>query len=164
MLIRTEDARYLHAVATALAAGTLPVSEQTVECPECGEEQTYNANDGHVVVLDNDNEDFDEATALVVIACEGLWVVNPAAVGIDFPLWQEWKVGKYVDMALNWIREDMADNEYPDGPPRSTADLPANRAHEAVGLPFGDDEYGQALLHGFYAELDRRLQAGEFDR
>lgn len=49
----------------------------TDTCPECGEVRPD--DDAHVVL-----------EGAVVVGCEGYWVVNPNAVGITSPTWDDW--------------------------------------------------------------------------
>lgn len=105
MIIRTRDAEYVQAVIAALAAGVLPGRELTTMCPECQGEQTYLHNDGHVVVLDD--EDDPGALVAVVICCEGFWVVDPKRVGIDSPNWQDWRE----NAAQRWHEIEVENDE-----------------------------------------------------
>jgi hypothetical protein len=72
-----ERAAYLAAVITALMRRD-PALDPYVSpiCPECGQIPEPD-DDGHSVL-----------GAVVVIGCEGYWVINPNVVGIHRPTWQ----------------------------------------------------------------------------
>jgi hypothetical protein len=81
MIVNTKAARYLVAVCTALDTGTLhPDARRTMTCPEC---------DDHVNLLhDSDHILWDgPGGPVLIIGCEGYWVINPNLVGIDSPNW-----------------------------------------------------------------------------
>ncbi len=81
LLTRDRTADYLAAVTGVV--DTLPAETVTDRCPECGEQQTYRDNDDHIVIVRNATGEL-----VVVVGCEGYWVVDPALAGIDAPNWQ----------------------------------------------------------------------------
>jgi len=61
---------------------------QTVICPECGDIPTpsrmggLNGDSVYTHILDADG--------FVLIACEGYYVINPNAIGLNQPGWHDW--------------------------------------------------------------------------
>jgi hypothetical protein len=82
MIVDTKTARYLMMVCVALDTNTLhPDARRTTTCPECNETVTAFDTD-HVVWTGG-----RIGTCVLVIGCEGYWVINPNLVGIDSPNW-----------------------------------------------------------------------------
>lgn len=55
----------------------------TTVCPECGRDKTYSDFDFHPWI-------HQMIGPFIAIACEGYWVINPNAVGISRPDWNDW--------------------------------------------------------------------------
>jgi hypothetical protein len=88
VIIRSDSTEYVLAVVEALRNGELPARELSVVCPDCDQPQTFLDNDNHLVVLADEHR--IAGGVVVVICCQGLWAIDPAAVGIDTPNWQGW--------------------------------------------------------------------------
>jgi hypothetical protein len=86
MIFTVETAQYVYNVTTALASGkTLP--QMTNVCPECNDRLGF-FNTGEHVVFDTNPEDRGSIDALVIIvACEGYWMIDPNLVGIPSEGW-----------------------------------------------------------------------------
>lgn len=82
MIVDKDIATYVLAVVTAVNNGDLYTEDLTSGCPECGEEQTDAYSDAHLVTVTPAGQ------TVVIVACEGYWVVDPALVDIQHPNWQ----------------------------------------------------------------------------
>jgi len=78
----TDEARYLAAARAAIDAGDdLAAPWLTISCRECGcIPDAHDPEPDHVLYA-----------GYVLIGCEGYWQVNPRALGIDAPRWQDWR-------------------------------------------------------------------------
>lgn len=88
MRIDTELAAYLTKVTKALDDGNLlafPHDTVGSKCPECGDD-VWLADSEHVYWTDD--HPHQDPRVVVIVGCEGYWIVNPALVGIDKPSWQ----------------------------------------------------------------------------
>ena len=83
MRIDLRDARYALAVVEMIVTERLPHEARTNECPECAEVQGHLENDDHLVWSSSKGDE-----VVVIIGCEGYWVVDPSLVGINSPNWQ----------------------------------------------------------------------------
>lgn len=84
MIFTVEIAQYVYNVTTALAAGkTFEV--MTNECPECGEALGFFNTDGHIVY--DASTDDDAERVIIIVACEGYWMIDPNLVGIVSKGW-----------------------------------------------------------------------------
>lgn len=103
MQINLREARYILAVVQAIVQETLPVEARTNECPECTGTilpADFAAQRDHLVWVSQAGDE-----VVVIIGCEGYWVVDPALVGIDSPNWQPADAGFEAE-----IREAFPDN------------------------------------------------------
>jgi hypothetical protein len=73
----TEVESYLRAVRRASVAVVEPYMR--ADCPECDYDLDPNDPEDHVVI-----------GSMVVIGCQGYWIVNPNVVGIEKPNWCDW--------------------------------------------------------------------------
>jgi hypothetical protein len=80
MKVTLEIAEYIHAVARALTDGR-KFRQMTNVCPECGDRVDLSNDAGDHVVFDTDPNDRDGL--VIIIACEGYWVIDPREVGIS---------------------------------------------------------------------------------
>lgn len=85
MLTNVALINYLTRVVNALDTNTLhPDAPRTNRCPECDEDVRLH-DSGHLVWA---REPFpSEAEIVLIVACEGYWVINPNLVGIDNSQW-----------------------------------------------------------------------------
>jgi hypothetical protein len=92
MLIDTDRARYMLAVAEAIEAGRTDIDQLTDVCPQCGDK--VNVFDiTHTVISQLPPTHPKHATSIdayVVIGCEDYWVMNPNSIGIVFPNLMPW--------------------------------------------------------------------------
>ncbi len=83
MLVTIETAQYVYNVVTALASGkTFP--QMTNQCPECDSRVDLSDDLDHIV-FDTNPEDRD--ALVIIVACEGYWMIDPNAVGIVSEGW-----------------------------------------------------------------------------
>lgn len=81
MIANLELIDYLTRVVRALDTNTLhPDARRTRRCPECDEDVKFVHDTSHVVWAREDD-------VVLIIACEGYWVINPNLVGIDKSQW-----------------------------------------------------------------------------
>lgn len=93
MIFTQRSIDYLDRVHRAVDTGALGRDRLTNHCPECDEDLTWldASGDEHVAVTIPGTEDANGVRDVaVVIACEGYWVIDPAAVGLDRGQWQSW--------------------------------------------------------------------------
>lgn len=83
MIVTRETAQYVLAIANMAASKGLPDEVMTRRCPECGMLMEYTENDEHIVIPNQ----WDNATVILVVGCEGYWVIPPDVVGILKPDW-----------------------------------------------------------------------------
>ncbi len=81
-MIDTDTMTYVSAVNVAIASGNLPATVlRTDTCPECQTQLDADGGyDDHLITFVN-------GRLIVVIGCEGYWVIDPNAVGIASPTW-----------------------------------------------------------------------------
>ena len=96
---------YVNAIAELLNAGTLPATaSRTNYCPECGTD-LMTPDDfymDHVVWRDESAPyapNLMYPDPVVIVGCEGYWVIDPAVVGIDSPNWSDWRADILDDLA-----------------------------------------------------------------
>lgn len=86
-LMTAEERAYIDAVAERLQDAPETLARWTTGvCPECGTRPGP---------TEPDPDRFAEHAMIretVVIGCEGYWVINPNAVGIDSPNWHDWNL------------------------------------------------------------------------
>jgi hypothetical protein len=101
MALRTDPdtARYVAAVRAALKSGQRPPVLRG-DCPECGHLVADDRDRDHVVI------DVPGVGPVVVVGCEGYFVIDPNAVGIDAPDWQPAEVDT-VRLILQRINKPM---------------------------------------------------------
>lgn len=100
MQTNLREARYVLAVVEALVRETLPQEARTNECPECTGILRPLDNSDHLIWASQAGDE-----VVVIIGCEGYWVVDPALVGIDSPNWQPANAGFEAE-----VREAFPDN------------------------------------------------------
>lgn len=117
MIIDMDTATYLNAVVSALSAGkTFPDPQISNKCPECGDWLGY-FNTGDHVVWDA-STDKDTEKVIVIIACEGYWIIDPNLVGI---------------MSDTWMSQDDPRFLGEELPPVGSSDTPAGVAPDGLG-------------------------------
>jgi len=87
MIITRETATYVKYAIMAIDLGKVEIP-LTNRCPECGETiDTYlsAASDDPHLVYQNTSDTF-----VILIGCEGYWVVNPELIGLPRGEWQDW--------------------------------------------------------------------------
>lgn len=79
---------YLTRVVNALDTNTLhPDARRTNVCPEC-DERVFLHDSGHLVwAREAEGPNDHQSELVIIVACEGYWVINPNLVGIDKPEW-----------------------------------------------------------------------------
>lgn len=90
MLANAELINYLTRVVNALDTNTLhPDARRTDVCPECEEQVRFVHDSSHVVWTRSPKYVKPNALTeiILIVACEGYWVIDPNLVGIDSPNW-----------------------------------------------------------------------------
>lgn len=89
MLVTPELINYLTRVVNALDTNTLhPDARRTDRCPECDERVEFIHDSSHLVwVRQAENAEDHRREIVLIVACEGYWVIDPNIVGIDKPEW-----------------------------------------------------------------------------
>lgn len=93
MIVTPRDLEYLQAVNGALEDGErIQDKHMTDQCPECGYTLTWDYSGGHIVFPVSDDPNDTERRVIVVIACEGYWVIDPRPLGMPWydDNWQDW--------------------------------------------------------------------------
>jgi hypothetical protein len=85
MIIESRTATYLARVTDLIERGHV-FQQMTDTCPECDRTlDQFNSN--HHTVMINSNYKVNPHEVIILIACEGYWMINPNLVGIDTPNW-----------------------------------------------------------------------------
>jgi hypothetical protein len=91
-------AGYIAAIAGLLDTDQLPATASRINvCPECGDEMLTPDDyfNDHVIwvpdALDGSDELESGDHTVVIVGCEGYWVIDPAVAGIDSPNWSDWR-------------------------------------------------------------------------
>ncbi len=107
------EADYVEAAGEQIRRDRASVEKwMTDVCPECGE-QVDEFSEDHIV------DELEDGQQVLLIGCEGFWLINPNMVGIDSPNWQDWTVeeeapatkkpGKTLDEVIEMLIE-LRDN------------------------------------------------------
>lgn len=93
MELTPEAIQYMAKVVAALVEGTLLAYDRTNRCPECEEVVEPLNPSGHMIwVSRSPSERTTVDDVVIVIGCEGYWVVDPAAVGLPRNQWQDYRM------------------------------------------------------------------------
>lgn len=92
MKITADLADYLSKATTALASGALSLNECATHCTECDEQADE-------IVLDDEERGYGchliaqapTGDYVVLVGCEGYWIVNPNLLGMIRPEWDDWR-------------------------------------------------------------------------
>jgi len=85
-IIDTNTAQYLLAVVSRLDQGTLhPDANRAAVCPECYDDVSNHPGD-HLVWRDRTAH-----TNVLLVGCEGYWVIDPNLVGITSAAWNDYR-------------------------------------------------------------------------
>jgi hypothetical protein len=87
MLLDPRTALYLHRATTALITGTVAIESTTDVCPECSESvaaaRLISDAEHHIAYLDPQHR-----RVVLLIGCEGYWLIDPNTLGLPSPNWQ----------------------------------------------------------------------------
>lgn len=85
-LLDVKDAHYAYCVARAIEMRGTEGIKMTTTCPECDQVTNYwgTTDTGDHLVLA-----LSDGTHMLLIGCEGYWVVDPGSVGLDRGNWTD---------------------------------------------------------------------------
>lgn len=84
MIVNKETAEYVMAVIKAVQEHRID-EVITNYCPECNQDlYEFNVQD-HIAYVASENPD----VLVLIVACEGYWVINPNLVGFNRPNWTD---------------------------------------------------------------------------